>query len=62
MLIDHPDDCGTRITMTMAIRQDTSGNLRSNILRVDYAGERDHSLIELSQSLPSQLYNAENAN
>ena len=62
VLIDHPDDCGTRITMTMAIRQDNSGNLRSNILRVDYAGERDHSLIELSQSLPSQLYNAENAN
>lgn len=56
VLIDHPDGTGTRITMTMAIDQDTSGNLRSNVLCIDYAGERDHGLIELSQCLPSQLY------
>lgn len=62
VLIDHPEGTGTRITMTLAIRQDTSGNLRSNTLHIDYAGERDHGLIELSQSLPSHLYDASNAN
>ena len=42
--------------MTIAIRQDTSGMLRSPVLRVDYAGEQDHALVELSDSLPASLY------
>ena len=41
--------------MSMTIRQSGS-NLRSNILSVDYAGERDHGLIELAESLPINLY------
>ncbi len=56
VLIDHPEGAGTRITMTMAIRQDTSGNVRSPLLRIDYAGERDHNLLELSELLPAELY------
>ena len=56
VLIDQPEASGTRVTMTLAIRQNTDGILRSPILRVDYAGERDHALLELSESLPSQLY------
>ena len=56
VLIDHPAGAGTRITMTLAIRQDTSGNLRSPQLRIDYTGERDHSLVELSDILPAELY------
>ncbi len=56
VLIDHPEGAGTRITMTMAIRQDTSGAVRSPMLRPDYAGYRDHSLVELSQNLPANLY------
>ena len=56
VLIDHPEDTGTRITMTMSIRQDTSGNVRSPLLRIDYAGERDHSLVELAEILPASLY------
>lgn len=56
VLIDHPEGTGTRITMTMAIRQDTSGNLRSPLLRFDYTGERDHNLVELSEILPAELY------
>ena len=58
VLIDHPEGTGTRITMTMAIRQDTSGNLRSPLLRFDYTGERDHNLVELSEILPAELYEA----
>ena len=57
VLIDHPEGTGTRITMTLAIRQDTSGILCSPLLRMDYAGERDHSLIELAEVLPEKLYN-----
>lgn len=56
VLIDHPTDCGTRITMTLDIRRKTGTNLSSGILRVDYAGERDHGLIELSDVLPSEIY------
>lgn len=56
VLIDQPEGSGTRITMTMAIRSNASGTLRSNVLRVDYSGERDHGLVELSESLPAFLY------
>lgn len=56
VLIDHPEGAGTRITMTMEIRQDSSGNVRSPRLRIDYAGERDHSLVELSEILPHTFY------
>ena len=56
VLIDHPEGEGTRITMTMTIRQDASGNVRSPLLRIDYAGERDHHLVELSELLPAELY------
>lgn len=56
VLVDQPEGSGTRITMTLAIRQSTDPMVRSNILRVDYAGERDHELLELSDSLPASLY------
>ena len=56
VLIDQPEGVGTRITMTMSIRQSKQATLRSNVLRVDYAGERDHGLIELSECLPTELY------
>lgn len=56
VLIDQPDGTGTRITMTMSIRQNTDGILRSGILNVDYAGEQNHGLVELSKCLPASLY------
>ena len=56
VLIDHPEGAGTRITMTLAIRQAPPGNLRSPRLRIDYAGERDHGLVELADVLPASLY------
>ena len=55
VLIDQPDSQGTRVTMTMAIRQ-SSGTLRSPVFAVDYAGERDHALVELADVLPPELY------
>lgn len=62
VLIDHPDGCGTRITMSMTIRQDAESVVRTSPLQIDYAGERDHALIELSDVLPNALYEASNVN
>lgn len=56
VLVDQPGKTGTRITMTLAIRQSQDIRLRSPILRVDYAGERDHGLLEFSETLPAFLY------
>lgn len=56
VLIDHPAGCGTRLTMSIAIRQDVEPVVRGSLLRVDYAGERDHTLVELSDVLPNALY------
>ncbi len=56
VLIDQPYDTGTRVTMTLSIRQNTAGRLHSPIMRVDYAGERDHGRIELSDCLPISAY------
>lgn len=60
VLIDQPAGAGTRITMSLAIRQDTRGQIRSPMLAMDYAGERDHGLIEFSETLPAKLYDPEN--
>ena len=56
VLIDHPKGKGTRVTLTLALRQTGEIPLRSPILRVDYAGEGDHGLIELADCLPLELY------
>lgn len=50
---------GTRLTMTLRIRQSKEPLVRTGILRVDYAGERDHRLLEFSDSLPASLYTNE---
>ena len=57
VLVDHPQDCGTRITLSLSISSDSEAALRSPVLRVDYAGERDHGLLELADVLPANLYN-----
>lgn len=56
VLIDHPQGGGTRVTMTMELRQHGKAQLRSPILTIDYAGERDHGLQELAEILPASMY------
>lgn len=57
VFIDKPDGKGNRITLTLAISQNNSGNLRSPILHIgNYAGGRDRALLELSDVLPSELF------
>lgn len=62
VLMDQPEGKGARITMTITIRQNPTPMVRSAILRVDYAGERDHGLVELSDCLPSSLYDSKKVN
>lgn len=56
LLITQGEDVGTRIVMTLAIRQNTSGQLRGPVFRVDYSGGFDHALVELADCLPAELY------
>ena len=56
VLVDHPTETGTRITMSLAIRTGSGAKLRSPMLKVDYAGERDHGLLEFADILPSSVY------
>ena len=60
VLLEEGD--GARVTMSIAIRQNPESIVRTNQLLVDYAGERDHRLIELSEVLPADLYRKENIN
>ena len=61
VLIDHPEDAGTRITLSLAIRQGETV-VRSSRFMIDYAGERDHGLIELAEVLPAHLYDPDLVN
>jgi len=60
--VEQSEERGTTLTMTIAIRQNAGSSVRSNIFHMDYAGERNHWLLELSESLPAELYQRENIN
>ena len=62
LLLEKTKEHGTRITLSIAIRQSSDPNVRTSIFQVDYAGERDHRLLEFSDSLPDDLYRKENIN
>ena len=48
---------GTKVTMTLAIRKDVPGTLRTPAMRIgDYAGGRDLGLLEFSETLPPIAY------
>ena len=56
VLIEQSSERGTRLTMSLAIRQNADNMVRTNAFHVDYAGERSHALIELSDVLPLAAY------
>lgn len=62
VLIDHPDEQKTRITMTLSIVNSEENMVRSSI-RIptsNYAGDRDRGLLELSDILPAEAYQNKN--
>lgn len=58
LLLNQNEQGGTRVVLTMAIRQKEGGYLSSPIFEIDYTGGFDHSLVELSECLPTELYDA----
>lgn len=56
VLMEQPKTGGTRITMSLAVKQSDTGVFSSQVLTFDYAGARDHGLIELSDILPAASY------
>lgn len=62
VLMEHSEKNGSRVTMTLAIRQNKDPMVRAPRFLVDYAGGRDHRLIELAEILPSSAYRKEDVN
>ena len=55
VLLEPTPDGGMMVTMSLSIRQNAD-ELHAPLLRIDYAGERSHALVELSDQLPGSLY------
>lgn len=62
VLTQMGQDYGLRLTMTIPIRQPSDVGVRSPMIHVDYAGDRDHRLVELSDCLPAEAFKRENIN
>jgi len=56
VLWEIPTDNTVRLTMTVSLRRNKTSDVRSPRLSYDYAGGRDHVLIELSDVLPHTVY------
>lgn len=58
VLVDRPENGGTRVTMTITVTPCDSTKLRSPVQMLigDYAGGHDHTLVELSEVLPLKVY------
>lgn len=57
LLMEQCNESGAKFTMTIGIVQTADSMVRTPILLpVDYAGGRDHVLLELSDILPNTLY------
>lgn len=62
VLIEQPPEGGTRVTLTLAIRQQRFGNFHSPAgLPIDYNGGRDRELIEFSDLLPASCFRSKNS-
>ena len=59
VLVEYPEEGGTRVTMTLTIRQGKENTLSSPIFLPDYLAGWNHSLVELSDVLPHTLYEKE---
>lgn len=61
VLIDQPEPESVRVTLTLTVQEPESPTTLCNPLTrlFDYAGGRDHALLELSEVLPSESYRYE---
>ena len=56
VLLQQAEGKGLSVTMTISTKPSSAGTIRSDILQIDYSGEQDHALLELSDVLPPELY------
>ena len=56
VLVEQPKEGGTRVTVSFSIRTSTQPTLNSPLPLLDYAGGKDHALLELSDALPASVY------
>ena len=56
VLIRQPEGKGLCVTMTISAKSGNPGDIRSDIMHIDYSGGQDHALLELSDVLASELY------
>ena len=56
VLVEQNKPSGTKITMTISLKQDPATDINSPILKPDIYGGQDQALIELSDVLPYLLY------
>lgn len=57
VLVDSPQGCGTRVTLTLRLRLEGPAKVQSPLQSL--SGGRDQALIELSQILPPSVYEKE---
>ena len=63
VLIEQPQEGGTKVTLTLAIRPQADGNFHSPAgLSIDYSGGRDRGLIELADLLPASSFQTKKIN
>lgn len=56
VLVERCQPKGTRVTLTLAMPKYDQNLLRAPAISFDYAGEFDHTLVELSEVLPPDLF------
>ena len=58
VLVDYPEEGGTRVSMTLSVRSRSETTVRSSVIlpTSNYAGDRDRNLLELSEVLPIDSY------
>ena len=56
VLLQNGKDGGLEVTLTISLKKSKEPFVRSDIIRVDYSGGYDHTLLELSNILPPELY------
>ena len=60
VLVSQGRNGGTKVALSIAVRELDEPVLRSpRVLLADYAGNMDHTLLELSDVLPAKLYKSE---
>lgn len=62
LLIQNGKERGTVSAMSIPLTRNCTPGISTPVMRVDYAGERDHGLVELSECLPWDVFEAGSIN